>query len=241
MQLVFQNLPAIQTDSHTLQPTATHSYETERARRRINANALTKACRLRRRFADQRDAKAGRQTGIIALIVIGVDEYIGDDLIQIFASRSDDTLASLWRNTRRETTQPTDETTVIRSRARFELVEAQKQTKISQCFSYAMPRILLIRPSSSSMIGDSVFTFGHLNSTKPPPSGGKPRRTIFNSRPASMPKFASSGSVTVLIMSGEMSVALFVTPVSVIDSGALPNGARQINASRKYPTIRVAR
>ena len=50
-----------------------------------------------------------------------------------------------------------------------------------------------------------------------------------------MPKLASSGSVTVRMMSGDTSIALFVTPLSVIASGDLPNGAKQTNASKKYP------
>lgn len=163
--------------------------------------------------------------------MIGIDEHIGNDLIQIFTSSSDNTLTSLRRYASRETSTLTSQINNQKNKNKTKTIRIQHQA------TYAMPRILLIRPSSSSMIGDSVFTIGHLNSTSPPPSGGRPRRTIFNSKPLSMPKFASNGSVTVRIMSGDISVALFVTPVSVIDSGVLPNGAKQINASRKYPTI----
>mmetsp|Transcript_12648 Transcript_12648/g.32516 ORF Transcript_12648/g.32516 Transcript_12648/m.32516 type:complete len:255 (-) Transcript_12648:100-864(-) len=104
----------------------------------------------------------------------------------------------------------------------------------------AMPRTRFTMPSSTSSIGCSARTAGHWSSTTPPPPGGAPRESTLSSKAASSPTACfRSGSVTVRQVSTLGSTPSLVSPLSVMDSGFLPNSDSKTSGSRKYPMPRL--
>ena len=88
---------------------------------------------------------------------------------------------------------------------------------------YATPRTRRTLPVSMTLIGSSCRNGDSSNVTSPPPFGGAPRLAIDSAAP-SMPKWRSSGSVTVRRTSTLTSSEPFVTPFSVTRSAR--DGAR---------------
>jgi len=75
---------------------------------------------------------------------------------------------------------------------------------------------------------------GQVNKTSPPPLGGAPLLTIFNSKPSSTTKnLFKIGMDEHLRISMEGSIWSFVTPLKVRCSGVLQKGPRASRGSKK--------
>jgi hypothetical protein len=100
----------------------------------------------------------------------------------------------------------------------------------------AVPRTRFSVPSSHKFIGVSSRTLGHRNSTRPPPSGWKPRRRVRIAKPAvSTPQACRSGGSAARSRSTDTSDGWFVTPVRCSSTGAFAKRHSGSTASIKYP------
>ena len=95
-------------------------------------------------------------------------------------------------------------------------------------------------PSSVQSMFLSCFAMGSLMLISPPPPGATPLLTMFSARPSSTPNcLLIIGSVTVRMVSTEMSTSSLVIPCRVRSTGFLAKRQTGMTTSRKYPMARA--